>query len=442
MLLRYALPALLAFTVASAFAQQPAPDPRAATAAQANAQSDRIRHAEDLLEKGDYKGAEAELTALAKVNPNDPAIQYDLGFTQEHNGDDDAARSSYAAAIAADPTSPEPRLALGLLEARAGHTDAARSQLDPVARSSAAAPQLRARALRALARLNEATDPTLAADDLLQATQLTGEQPGDAALSANLAARAGDPTDAEAAFRRVLAQSPNDIPGTVGLAAILQRQGKLVEADALITPALAAHPDDPQLTARAAAIYAAEDKAPQAIALLQKLRSADAKAAADPALTRMLAHLDLLSGDAAAAEPLYRSLAAANPKDPTLLDDLGSTLVREQKFTEAQAVLTKAVKMRDAFHDDQAWAEAAGHLAFAASRNHQPQVTLQALADRATVLPNSAASLFLEATAHDALHQNRQAEQSYRAFLAMANGKLPNEEFEARHRLIALEHER
>lgn len=432
-------PLLLTLSLA---AQQPAPDPRAAAAAQANAQSDRIRRAEDLLEKGDYKAAEPVLSALAKSNPNDAGIQYDLGFTQEHNGEDEAAARSYAAAIAADASSPEPRLALGLLRARAGQTDAARTQLDAVAQSSAAAPQLRARALRALARLNEPTNASLAAGELLQATQLTGEQPGDAELSASLAARAGDTADAEAAFRRVLAQSPNDISATVGLAAILEHQNRLAEADALVTPALAAHPDDAELAARAAAIYAAEDKTAQAIGLLQKLRASDPKAAADPALTRMLAHLDLISGDAAAADPLYRALVATESNDPALLDDFGSTLVREQKFAEAQAVLTRAVSLRDAFHDDAAWGDAEGHLAFAASRNHQPQVTLQALAARATVLPNSAASLFLEATAHDSLHQKKQAEQDYRAFLAMANGKLPDEEFEARHRLIALEHER
>jgi hypothetical protein len=98
--------------------------------------------------------------------------------------------------------------------------------------------------------------------------------------------------------------------------------------------------------------------------------------------------------------------------------------------------------MRPGFPSDGEWGEAAGHLAFAASRNHEPNVTLQALAQRATVLPNSPASLFLEATAHDTLHQNKDAERAYRAFLALAGGKYPDQEFQARHRLIALEHER
>jgi hypothetical protein len=98
--------------------------------------------------------------------------------------------------------------------------------------------------------------------------------------------------------------------------------------------------------------------------------------------------------------------------------------------------------MRSAFPSETAWADAAGHLAFAASRNHDPQLTLQALAARATVLPNSAASLFLEATAHDTLHQVKEAEKAYRTFLASAGGKYPDQEFQARHRLIALEHQR
>ncbi|MGI4828955.1 MAG: tetratricopeptide repeat protein [Janthinobacterium lividum] len=409
--------------------------------AQANAASDRIRHAEDLLEQGDFKAAEPELLALANGTPTDARLQYDLGFTEEHNGEDEAAAAAYTAAITADAKLAEPQVALGLLQARQGHADEARLHLDSAVKLASISPALHARALRALARLNEAAQPEQAREDLLQAAQLTGEQPGDAELTARLAAHAGDSVNAEMGYRRLLEQSPGDIAATGELAAVLQKEGKLPEADALLTPALAAHPDDLRLVAQAASLYAAEGRAPEAISLLQHLRTADPNAANNASLTRLLAHLELISGDAAGADPLYRALITADPDNPLLLDDFGSTLVREQHFAEAQTVFTKAVSLRSAFHDDEAWGEANGHLAFAASRNHQPQVALQALAARATVLPNSAASLFLEATAHDALHQNRQAAQNYRAFLAAAGGKLPDEEFEARHRLIALEHE-
>ena len=441
---RFSIP----FTLLAALtlsAQQPASSlPQADSASTAPAQvapDPRMAKAEDLLEHGDYKAAEPELKQLAQDHPHDASVQFDLGFIEEHNGEDQSALIAYTASVAADPTLPSPHLALGLLQARLGHPSEAHPQLEAVTTAPAASPQQQARALRALARLDEDNHPEQASDELLRATRLTGEQPGDADLTARLALRSGNSTDAEQAYRRTLAQSPGDLDATIGLLALLRKDGKLAEADALLAPALESHPNNPQLVAQAAALYAAEDKTTDAIALLTQLRSSAPGAAADPALTRLLAHLELLSGNTAAAEPLYRQLTLAHPDDPTLLDDLGSTLIREQHPADAQAIFTRAVGMREAFHDDQAWAETQGHLAFAAAQNHQPQVALQALAQRATVLPNSAASLFLQATSRDALHQRKQAAESYRAFLAMANGKLPDEEFEARHRLIALEHE-
>ncbi len=69
-----------------------------------------------------------------------------------------------------------------------------------------------------------------------------------------------------------------------------------------------------------------------------------------------------------------------------------------------------------------------------------PETTLQALTLRATVFANSPSTLFLEATAHDKLHHIKQATDLYKQFLSVANGKFPDEEWEARHRLITLEH--
>ena len=219
--------------------QQPSPDARPA-AGQLNTQSDRIAHAEALLEQGNYKQAQIELAQLAAANPpnafQDARLQYDLGFTEEHNGDEPAATLAYTAAIAADVTLPEPRVALGLLEARSGHVTEARTTLEAAAKLPTIAPQLQARALRALARLDEAANPQQATEDLLQATRLTGEQPGDAELSASLALGSGNTTEAEAAYRRTLAQTPGDPTATLGLATLLQRAGKLPEADALLTP--------------------------------------------------------------------------------------------------------------------------------------------------------------------------------------------------------------
>ena len=67
-------------------------------------------------------------------------------------------------------------------------------------------------------------------------------------------------------------------------------------------------------------------------------------------------------------------------------------------------------------------------------------MVLQALTPRATVLPPSAATLFLEATANDTLHPTRQAVDLYTKILAEAAGSLPDQESQARTRLAALTH--
>jgi Flp pilus assembly protein TadD len=403
------------------------------------AASQQVSEAEAALEQQDYKTAEAKLKVLAAANPGDGRVLYDLGFAEERNGEDSDAAKAYAGSIAAIPGFAEPKVALGLLDARSGRAEAAHRELLDAASLTTAAPELRARALRALAHLDEGSQPEAAREELLAALKLTAETADDVLMGAELAERAGDPEDAEAAYRRALKLMPDDVDASSGLAHALQQQGKLAEADSVISAGLTAHPGEARLVAQAVSLYAAEGKEAKAIPMLEQLRASDPKIAADAATTRLLAQLYYVSGDNAGAEKLYAGLVAAQPDDPTLLDALGSAQVKLQENAAAEATLTKAVAMRAAFHDDQAWGEAAGHLAFAASKNGDPQMCLQALAARATVLPNSPTSLFLEATAHDTLHQNKEAVKAYRAFLAVADGKFPDQEFQARHRLVALE---
>jgi tetratricopeptide (TPR) repeat protein len=401
----------------------------------------QVRDAENDLEQQNYPAAEVKLKALAMARPPDAHVLYDLGFAEERNHEEPEAAKAYAAAIAAKPDLAEARVALGLLDARAGRTDAAHGELRAAANLSAAAPELRGRALRALATLDATSDPAAAQQELAEALQLTPEAPVDTLTAAEMAERAGDAPGAEAAYRRVLAEVPEEPNATAGLAHVLQQQNKLAEAGQVLTAALKGHPDDPRLLAQLANVDAAAGKPEQAVPLLEQARDNNPVLAADAGITRLLARLMGLSGDNAGAAKLYESLLAAEPAgkiDPSLLDALGGAYVRLEHYAEAEAALAKAVSLREEFHDDAAWGDAAAHLAFASSKNGDPQGTLRALAARATVLPNTPVTLFLEATAHDTLHQTKDAERAYRAFLAAADGRYPDQEFQARHRLIAL----
>jgi hypothetical protein len=58
---------------------------------------------------------------------------------------------------------------------------------------------------------------------------------------------------------------------------------------------------------------------------------------------------------------------------------------------------------------------------------------------RSKYLPEIPVTYFLWATAYDTLHQKASAAAYYHHFLDSAAGKMPNEEWQARQRLIILE---
>jgi predicted Zn-dependent protease len=407
----------------------------------AQKQDPLLTQANEALDKQDYPTALKLLTTLTEKSPNDPHLLYDLAFTQDALAETPAqtttAEATYRRAIAADPTYFDPHLALGLLLARSGKLPLAHTELLQATTLTTDNPALKARAFRALARIDQPTNPALASDELLSALKLTPETADDIILSGELAESSNDPAAAETAYRRLLAKDPQNHDATAALTHLLLHQEKSDQAESLLTAALAKDPNNPTLNAQLASLYEQQNKPAQALPIVEKLVVAHPE---DPSLTRLLARLYSRSQQYDKAAALYSTLIANSPNDPTLLDDDADTLIHLKRFAEAEALLKRAVANPSGFSSKEDLGNAASHLAFAASASNDPNVTLQALTLRATVLPNSPSSLFLEATARDKLHQTKQATDLYKQFLSVANGQFPDEEWEARHRLITLEH--
>ncbi len=395
-----------------------------------------LTQANEALDKRDYPAALKALTPLAEKNPNNPQILFNLAFTQDAL-DQPAAEASYRRAIAADPNYFDPHLGLGLLLARNGSRTEAHAELLKATTLTTENPALKARAYRALARLDQTSNPGAASDELLQALKISLETPDDILLAGELAEASGDAAAAEASYRRLLKADPQNHDATAALTHLLLHQQKPDQAEALLTAALAKDPDNPTLNSQLAALYEQQDKPAQALPIVEKLHSAHPD---DPAITRLLARLYANNQQYDQAAPLYAKLVASSRQDPVLLDDYASVLIHLKRSAEAEALLKRAVADPAAFPTKEDLGNAAGHLAFAASANNDPETTLQALTLRATVFANSPSTLFLEATANDKLHHIKQATDLYKQFLSVANGKFPDEEWEARHRLITLEH--
>jgi predicted Zn-dependent protease len=406
---------------------QQAPAPADASGAQVSPQ---VAQAEEAIGKSDWKTAEAALDLWLAGNADDARALFDAGYVADAQNRAADAESLYRRAITADPKSFEAHVSLGLLLARQGNNEAARPELAIATGLDAgdAGPAAKARAWRALARIDRATDPAASSNDLLEALKISKETPDDTLLAASLAERTGDNDAAEKAYRRLLAADPKSGPANAGLAHVLIVDKQYPEAETVLRTALEQSPDDPTLNAQLATVLAAQDKA-EALPLIEKLHDAHPK---DAAITRMLATILADAGDFSGSDRYDVALLAAAPNDTDLLTAHGQNLVRLLRYADAYTAFDKATQA------DPANADAWSGLAFAASRTHQPEATLHALTMRSKYLPEGATTYFLWATAYDSLHQRQQAAAYYQHFLDSSAGKFPDQEWQARQRLKLL----
>jgi Flp pilus assembly protein TadD len=410
--------------------EQPAPEAAPATAA-AQLVSDEVAAAEGAITKSDWKAAEARLDNWLAAHPSDARALFDAGYVADAQNRLEAAAGFYRRAVEANPQSFEAHVELGMLLARQNkYTDArmelaAATRLDP----GEAGPSAKARAWRALAEIDRRDDPAKASEDLLEALKLSPESPADTLLAAELAEQTGQVDAAEKAYRRMLTLDPKSAAANAGLAHILIAHKQYPEAENLLRAALEQAPGDTTLTAQLATVLAAEDKA-EALPLLQKLHEAHPK---DLTITRMLAAVLDDAGDAAGSDKLYVSLLMASPDDPALLVAHGQNLIRQLKYAEAFAAFDKATRL------DAANADGWSGLAFAASRTGQHAITIHALTMRSKFLAENPSTYFLWAISYDALHDKAQAAAYYHHFLESSAGKFPDQEWQARQRLMVLE---
>ncbi len=276
-----------------------------------------LTQANDALDKHDYPTALKLLTTLTEKSPHDPHLLYDLAFTQdalaETPDQTTAAETTYRRAIAADPTFFDPHLALGLLLARSGKLSLARTELLKATTLNTDNPLLKARAFRALARIDQSTDPATASDELLSALKLSPETADDILLSGELAEASGDTASAEAAYRRLIAADPQNHDATAALTHLLLHQQKPDQAETLLTAALAKDPDNPTLNTQLASLYEQQNKPAQALPIVEKLHTAHP---GDPAITRLLARLYSRNQQYDNAAPLYAALVVSSPRIP------------------------------------------------------------------------------------------------------------------------------
>jgi tetratricopeptide (TPR) repeat protein len=394
--------------------------------------ADPQAEAESLIEKQQYAEAEEKLQSLIKTQAKNPQTWFDLGFAQSHQGKTGDAVASYQNAVELAPGWFEANLNLGVDLARAGKRSAAIPVLKHAVelKPSTGGPQALARAWLTLAQTMEEEGSdlkgTAAAYDKAAELGLSSD-PLIAVRAGTLLEKAGDSAAAEQHYRK--AAEAGNAAGMARLIDFLRTQKRYADAETWLRKYAAQNPQDSQASVQLARLLAAEGKKDEAAQILKPLTGPAAGAGVNQELGEM--YLD--NKQYADAAPLLQQALAANQRDPQLHYDLGLALLHQLKYAEAEVELLKAIQLKPDL------ADAYGLLAEAAFQNKHYELCLRALDARSRSLAETPATYFLRATAYDSLHMYKPAVANYKQFLAVAQGKFPDQEFQARHRIKAIE---
>jgi len=390
-----------------------------------------LTKAEALIEKKDFVAAEPLLKKVVAAQPNNYQAWFDLGFVYNALERPDDSISAYRESVKAKPDVFESNLNLGLMLAKNKQPGAdeflrAATKLKPTSHVD----QGRATAFLALAHAVQDTNPAEAIDAYHQAAALQPKDPEPHLAAGQIYEAASKFGDAEQEYRQALALDPNSSDAVVGLANVYMRSQRYPEAEDYLRKVTAQRPNDPVAHVQLGRVFAADQKYDDAITELQaglKLAPNDNSARRD------LADVYLNAGKYTEADALYRSLLSAQPNDPQLRHQYGQTLMKLKKFSEAEQQFMAVVRLKPD------WGAAYGDLAVAANENQDYPLAIKALDMRAKFLPEIPVGYFLRATAYDHLKDFHQAAANYHLFLQVANGKYPDQEWQARHRLITIE---
>lgn len=376
------------------------------------------------LDHQDYAQAEQIFSKLVQADSKDFAALFNLALAETGLKKDNEAAGHYKQVLALKPGLYEAELNLGILDVHS-------------ARPAEAVPLLRDAVKQ---KPNQPRPQRYLGDALLQSGDLDG---------------------AAAAFRTALTADPKLATAELGLGQTLLRQGKpdealphyrqaatldtnlksyLLEIAAALSKAnkpdeaidlLKQFPDDPGACEELGRLYLAGNRPVDAVAAFK----AAVAISPTPANQIALASAYLRNNQPDAAGPILEAALASNPKDYDLRMVVGRIHRDRHDYAAAATQFVAAARLKP--DSVKAWNEAAS--AFVLSEQY-PQA-LAALDQIHNLNAESAGDFYFRAIVLDKLHQVKPALSSYQKFLAVSQGKFPDQEFIARQRSRILEKE-
>jgi tetratricopeptide (TPR) repeat protein len=396
-----------------------------------DSQPEELTQAESAIEKHDYATAEPLLRKLVARDAGTYVAWFDLGFVENELGHVEDSIAAYRKSVAAKPEVFESNLNLGVQLAKSGSPDAeqflrAATRLKPTSNVE----EGQYRAWIALAQTTAKAKPEEALAAYRQAAELQPKEIEPHLAAGHILEEENKFADSEQEYKQALVIDSKSSDAVIGLANIYLRGHRFPEAEDYLRKLLVDQPNSAPVHIQLGRVLAAEDKNDAAISELQ----AGVKLApGEESAQRELADLYATAKKNDQAEAVYRQLLAAHPNDAELHDGLGKALMFQKKSADAQREFFTTIKLKPDFGN------AYYDLAFAANDNKEYPLVIRSLDLRAKMLPETPMTYFLRASAYDHLRDFKNAAANFHLFLKVAGGKYPDQEWQATHRLIAIE---
>ena len=387
-----------------------------------------LRQATDAIDKMDFAAALDPLQKYISQRADDAYAHFQLGYAYAGLKRDADAKTEFARAIALDPKMAAAYLNLGLVQmdtdpAAAADSFRHASDLQPT--------ESRPHFLAGFAseRSSKLQD---AAEQYRAALTLSPKDYEAHFALGRVLLRTDAPAEAAAQFQEAIAIRSDAAPARLGIAEALLAQKKYDEASGAFAEYLNLNPQDRPAHFDHASALLNSGRLDDA---LQELDRASTGASPSADILKMRGEIYVQQGKWREAEGALKQAVALAPQDPELAEWLGHADIQLRDYPAAISILTQAHKQNPQS------ADVLRDLADAFFLHEDYASTFGALDLLANLEPPKPGSWFVRAICYDKLLRKAEAIEAYQKFLDLDAGQHDTQDFQARHRILALQGE-
>ena len=381
------------------------------------------------LDAANYQAAADSFSKAIAANPKDYYAHFSLAMADTFLKKDEEALAEYRKALELKPGLYEAELNAGMLLVRDKNPADAMPLLEDAATQKPT--EFEPRFYLAEAQLQSGLNEQAAENYRLAA----GIDPKSASAElgwGRALALAGKPDEAEPHFRAAIARDERYRDTLLSLAALYEEHKQIAQALAIYKE----FPGNAEVEEHVGHLLLENQKYDQAVRQFEQAYQKEPT----PANRKALAAAYLEARQVDKALPLLDKAVADEPANYDLRIGYAHALRDSKQYAAAAAQFDAAAKLKPA--ETKTWNELGSMLYLA--KDHEG--ALAALEHARQLGDNSPGNWFLTAIMLDASHTTKaasiqQAIAAYRKFLAVSDGKSPNQEFQARQRAKILERE-